>query len=98
MFDFNWSRSFGGALALEGNAIISNCSFTSNIASSSGGAGHFTAESGHSVLVSDSDFANNRAGSFGGSLYAGENVEVSLTHCVVHNSTSAADGGAWKRS
>ena len=76
--------SEGGAMLLSGSFSISNSSFISNVAGSSGGA---ISGSGDNASISNSTFSGNRAWFSGGALRVGGSV--TLTHLTMVDNPSS---------
>ena len=83
--------SEGGAIHLstDANAVITNCSFDSNIAAGDGGA---ISCFGCEPIISDSSFNENSASEFGGAIHAAGNASIQITGVVAIGNRSTGGG------
>ena len=85
IFYNNTANPLGGAIRAV-KAIVENCTFTSNNATSDGGA--IKADLIH---ITTSSFINNTAKSRGGAI---NGVNITIEDCIFTNNSAASDGGA----
>ena len=87
-----------GAIVIEPNAAVpadvfisDSCTFTSNSATSDGGA--IVAQTGASVAITDSKFSLNTAGGYGGGVYVYKGA-LTVDYSTLANNTGDYGGGA----
>lgn len=81
----------GGAVDFNGETgIFVKCEFDSNTAVNGGGA--IASDSSSLICVISSTFYDNKAGTYGGAIYAGDELEI-LNSTLAHNQ-AGLDGGA----
>ena len=76
-----------GLLGSNASPTVARCVFTSNTASSRGGA--FRVENGGSASFQDCTFTGNSAGLAGGAVSAGTVTSLTLTRCLIRSNTAS---------
>jgi predicted outer membrane repeat protein len=103
VFSDNFADNSGGALyQYRGTLEVSNCAFVRNTARTSGGVSGFggaVMNDGANAAIRDSDFLENRAGRYGGAVYATirdsyADNEVAFAGCAFEKNEAAGGGGA----
>jgi predicted outer membrane repeat protein len=85
------SSGEGGAVDFNGQTgLFVNCEFDSNTATNGGGA--IASDSSSLICVISSTFYDNKAGTYGGAIYARDALEI-LNSTIAHNQ-AGLDGGA----
>jgi len=79
----------GGAVVFNGDATVTNCNFTKNVANF-GGALYFK----RAAVVNACNFADNSAGLYGGAVYFNGNSRNTLDNCNFTNNAAYYSGGA----
>jgi len=83
------NNSGGGLYMTSGNATIDSCTFVANNATLTGGA--ISSQSGGTIQVFNSTFANNHSGGTSGAIYAGGTLVIASS-TFAHNSADNNSG------
>jgi len=90
----NGSAGEGGAIANGGTLIVSNCTFSNNVAGAGGGGAIYNGLSYNGVgvlTVSDSTFSQNQAGGDGGgAIFTQSLYPVTVTNCTFWDNTAGS--------
>jgi predicted outer membrane repeat protein len=90
----NGTPGYGGALNLHGSTNIKSSLIRDNRAGLSGGGVAVFVSSGQEVRIDSSSFVENRAGAFGGAIYASsDRAPITVTNSTISQNDARTSGG-----